>query len=214
MAASEYVPATIKLLDRDMNETDTVDVLFNPTEYSLDKSVEYGSISLPGMDTPVSQFVSGNAEMLSMELLVDTYETGEDVREHVDKLDQLVRVDGERHAPPLCKFIWDSLRFTSVVESLKKTYTLFMPDGRPVRANLNITFKRYETVSRQLKKENRNSPDRTKRRLIKEEQSLWALAATEYGDPGRWRIIAEANKIRNPRTIEPGRELLVPPLQQ
>lgn len=208
----EYVPAKILKLDRDMNEIGEIEVLFNPTEYSLDKSVEYGELSLPGMDTPVTQFVSGEAETLSMDLLVDTYESGTDVREHVERLDELVSVDGERHAPPLCKFVWGGLRFTSVVESLDKTFTLFLPDGYPVRAEISITFKRYETVSKQLQEERRDSPDRTKVRRLTEAGSLWALAAKEYGDPDRWRVIAEANEISNPRTVPAGTELIVPPL--
>lgn len=211
--ASNYESATVLLLDRDMNEIDDVEVLFNPTEYSLDKSVEYGELALPGMDTPVTQFVSGSAETLSMDLLLDTYESGEDVREHVAKLDRLASVDGERHAPPLCKFVWGGLTFTSVVESLGKQFTLFMPDGTPVRASASVTFKRYETVSRQLKEERRSSPDRTKLRRVTGEESLWSLAAEEYGDPGRWRVIAEANGVSDPRSLEPGTDLVVPPLE-
>lgn len=212
MSASEYVSAKILVLDRDMNEIDDVDVLFNPTEYSLDKSVEYGELSLPGMDTPVTQFVSGDAETLSMDLLLDTYESEEDVGQHVDRLDRLVRVDGDRHAPPLCKFVWGTLTFTSVVESLDKQYTLFMPDGTPVRATVSVTFKRYETISKQLKEERRSSPDKTKLRRVTGDQSLWSIAADEYGDPGQWRTIAEANDIGDPRDLEPGVELAVPPL--
>lgn len=210
MPSAEYEPATILLLDRDLNEMDSVEVLFNPTQYSVEKSVEYGELALPGMDTPVSQFVKGDAESLSMDLLVDTYESGDDLRDHIDQLERLVSVDGERHAPPICKFVWGDLRFTSVVESLKKEYTLFMPDGTPVRASLSLSFKKYETVTKQLESERRSSPDQAKLRRITESQSLWSLAADEYGDPGQWRRIADANDIANPRSVEPGRKLLVP----
>lgn len=207
-----YEPATILLLDRDMQELDSVEVLFNPTEYSLDKSVEYGEVSLPGMDTPVTQFVSGDAQTLSMDLLVDTYGDNEDASEEVAKLERLVSVEGKRHAPPLCKFVWGSLRFTSVVESLKSSYTLFMPDGTPARATVSLSFKRYETVSKQLKKERRESADKTKLRRVTAAHSLWSLAADEYGNPGKWRIIADANDISDPRSLEPGDELVIPPL--
>jgi hypothetical protein len=208
-----YETAKIYLLDRQYRETDEIEVLFNPTEYSIDKSVQYGELSLPGMDTPVTQFVSGNAETLSMDLLVDTHDSGEDVREYVEKLDRLVTVAGERHAPPPCRFVWGGLAFTSVVESLKKRFTLFMPDGQPVRAELSVTFKHHETPKQQTEREPRSSPDRAKLRRVREGQSLWALAADEYGDPGRWRAIADANDITNPRRLEPGTELLVPPLE-
>jgi len=210
MAGAEYEPATILLLDRDMNEIDSIEVLFNPTQYSVDKSVEYGEVALPGMDTPVSQFVSGDAESLSMDLLVDTYESGDDVGDHIEELDRLVSVDGERHAPPICKFVWGDLSFTAIVESLKKEFTLFMPDGRPVRATVSLSLKRYETVTKQLESEPRSSADRTKFRRVTGDQSLWAIAAAEYGDPGEWRRIADANDITDPRSVAAGTELVVP----
>jgi hypothetical protein len=215
MSAPEgsYERAKLFVLDRQYREIDEVEVLFNPTEYSVDKSVQYSELSLPGMDTPVTQFVSGNAETLSMDLLVDTHDTGEDVREYVDRLDRLVRVDGDRHAPPLCKFVWGGLTFTSVVEQLSKRYTLFMPDGQPVRAELSLTFKHQETPEQQTNREPRSSPDKAKLHRVTEGDSLWALAADEYGDPGRWRVIAEANDVVDPRGLEPGTELLVPPLE-
>lgn len=209
----QYRDAKILILDRNQNETgESIEVKFNPSEYSLDKSVEYGELSLPGMDTPVTQFVSGKAETLSMELLVDRYENQTDVTKHVERLDSLVSVDGDRHAPPLCRFAWGELRFTAVVESLGKQFTLFMPDGRPVRAKISITFKRYETISKQRTKERRSSPDRTKVRRVTADDSLWSLAAAEYGDAGRWRHIADANGLTDPRRLDPGTELVIPPL--
>lgn len=210
---TSYERAKVYVLDRQFRETDEVEVLFNPTEYSIDKSVQYGELSLPGMDTPMTQFVNGNAETLSMDLLLDARAGEEDVRGHVEKLNRLVTVDGERHAPPLCKFVWGGLTFTAVVEQLKKRFTLFAPDGYPVRAELSVTFKHHETPKQQTEREPRSSPDRAKLHRVSEGERLPALAAAEYGDPGRWRVIADANGITNPRRLEPGTELLVPPLE-
>jgi nucleoid-associated protein YgaU len=39
------------------------------------------------------------------------------------------------------------------------------------------------------------------------------MAHKEYSDPGQWRVIAEANDIDNPRLVEPGTELTLPPLE-
>ena len=210
-----YEPATILVLDRDARtEVEEIEVLFNPTEYSLDKSVSYGQVTMPGMDTPITQFVHGEARSLSMDLLVDTYESGEDVRKHVSRLDRLVTVDGDRHAPPICKFVWGQLNFTSVVESLDKTFTVFAPDGHPVRAELAVTFTEYRTPTEQTDEEPRSSPDRATLHTVTEGDSLWALAHREYGDPGRWRIIAEANDVADPTRLEPGRELFLPSIEQ
>ena len=40
--------------------------------------------------------------------------------------------------------------------------------------------------------------------------SLAAVAEAVYGDPGRWPEIADANSIRDPTRLRPGRRLLIP----
>jgi nucleoid-associated protein YgaU len=48
-------------------------------------------------------------------------------------------------------------------------------------------------------------------RTIDKGDTLSKLAADALGDPGAWRAIAEANDIDNPRTLDPGRTLVIPP---
>jgi nucleoid-associated protein YgaU len=54
------------------------------------------------------------------------------------------------------------------------------------------------------------SSDVTKTWVVKRGDSLWSIAAKEYGDPADWRLIADVNHIRNPRMLTPGRELIIP----
>lgn len=189
---------------------------FNPTEYSQETSVTYDEQSPPGLTTPITQFVSGDAETLSMELLFDTTESGGDVREeYTDKLDALLAVDGELHAPPICRFIWgNDLNFKAVLQSANKRFTMFLSDGTPVRATVDVTFKKYDTPVHQKSDEPRSSPDKTKVRRVTEGESLWSIASREYGDPEQWRTIAQANGIENPRELQPGTELAIPPLKK
>lgn len=54
--------------------TDTeagIDVMFNPTEYSIDRSVSYAEIGVPGLAQPLLQFVRGESNSLSLELFLD-----------------------------------------------------------------------------------------------------------------------------------------------
>lgn len=211
---SEYAKAVILVLDGDGNPDYPIPVMFNPTEYRLEKSVRYGEQSLPGLEAPITQFVGGQAETLSMQLFVDTYEEGIDVRTYTDRIDHLLEVDGEIHAPPVCRFVWGSLVFTSVLESVSKRFTMFLPGGFPVRAELDVTFRRYDPPSDQRARTSRQSADRTTVRVVTAGDSLPLIAAKEYGDPGRWRSIARANDIDDPRSLEPGTELVVPPLER
>jgi nucleoid-associated protein YgaU len=48
---------------------------------------------------------------------------------------------------------------------------------------------------------------------VKRGDTLWSLAAAVYDDPARWRPIADANGIANPRELVPGTELIIPALE-
>lgn len=211
---SNLQKALIQVLDRDDNLLDEFPVLFNPTEYSLSKSVNYGETSLPGFSSPLTQFVSGAAESLTMELFFDTYEAGTDVRrEYLDDIDQLVTVDGALHSPPLCRFVWGTFTFRAVVASAEKKVTMFRADGTPVRARVNLTFNEYNPPALQEAAEPRQSSDRTTLHVVTQDDTLWRIAAAEYGDSAHWRVIAAANGIVNPRTLTVGSELRLPPLE-
>lgn len=211
-SAGELVSAVIQVLDEKMSPTDVIPVLFNPEEYDLSKSVKYGTTDIAGLTTPVTQFASGDAETLSMELFFDTSEQAVDVRTATEPLDRLVTVDGDLHAPPRCRFVWGSLVFKAVVESMDKSFTKFLPTGQPVRARVNVTFREYRTPTEQRNAEPRFSPDTTTVREVTGGETLWLIADEEYGDPSEWRRIAEANDIANPRDLKPGQTLVVPEL--
>ena len=53
---------------------------FNPTEYQLTKANTFAEIPIPGLESPPIQYVRGDSEKLSLEALVDTSDTLEDVR--------------------------------------------------------------------------------------------------------------------------------------
>jgi len=206
--------AYIQLLDEKGNpkKGETVKVCFNPPEYSIEKSNQFQSTSIPGLSTPITQFVSGNAQTLTMELFFDSYEEGIDVREYTDKITSLLDINEKMHAPPLCEFIWGSLNFKAILERVTQRFTMFLDTGTPVRAKLNVTFKEYKTITEQLQNMNLESADRTKRRVIVQGESLWFIANREYGDSTLWRLIAKANRINNPRILETGREIIIPTL--
>jgi hypothetical protein len=204
--------AKIFSLDQKGRKKDELQVLFNPEQYSIDKSNQFASQSIPGQESPVIQFVMGQSETLTVDLFFDTYTyyNGEDVRRYINKLSDFLQIDPDLHAPPICCFQWGSVSFYGVIEKVSKKFTMFNNDGTPVRATANVSFKKYPDV----KDLNaiRHSPDKTKRKIVKLGDTLWRFAASEYGDPLKWRNIANANGITNPRRLVPGREIVIPPI--
>jgi nucleoid-associated protein YgaU len=194
---------------------DPAKVIFNPAEYSLDKGNQFASTPLPGLSNPIVSFVNGDADTLSMELFFDTYTNmgGSDVRKETNKISRLLDIDPELHAPPPVQFVWGDLRFRAVIERLTQRFTMFREDGVPVRATLNVTFKEYKTIDDQLNEKPLQSVDWTTRRMIAEGDRLCLIAAIEYHDSSRWREIADANDIDNPRLLRVGDEIALPPLR-
>jgi nucleoid-associated protein YgaU len=207
--------AKAKIIPREGNYANQeIPVLFNPTEYSLELSNRYQKSSPPGLSSPIIQFVNGEADTLSMDLYFDTHTDGADrpVNEVTDKIASLMRIDSKTHAPPRVRFHWGPIDFVAVIERISQKFTMFRADGMPVRATLNVSFTQYKTLAEELNDPARESSDKTKRRVMSADDSVWLLAQREYGDIRLWRHIAVASGLDDPRSIEPGDVLIVPQL--
>jgi hypothetical protein len=211
-----------------------IPVSFNPTEYTLNKGAQIAEIAIPGLDSPVLQFVRGQSETLTLDLFFDSTDGGMDanatsVTEQTDQFYQLIKIDGTVHAPPVVFFSWgpefpgnrtytsatgNQLRFgfQCVVESVRQRFTLFSPLGVPLRATLSVTLKEYKTLSEQLAELNLQSPDHTQAHVVQQGETLAQISAEVYNDPTQWRAIADQNAILDPLNLTPGTLLQIPVL--
>jgi nucleoid-associated protein YgaU len=203
-----------------------VPCLFNPEQFSVEKANQFAEVSIPGLSSPLYQFVRGNARTVSLELFFDTYEKKTDVRLFTDRITGwdagsmlsrlpgavrgLMDIDSELHAPPVCLFVWGAFVFQCIIERVSKKFTLFLPQGIPVRATLTVSLKEYKETGVMVKELDLHSADLTKSWTVKQGEDLWSIAAKEYGDPADWRLIAEENNIDNPRNLQPGQRLVIP----
>ncbi|MEG0780308.1 MAG: hypothetical protein RR426_06855 [Oscillospiraceae bacterium] len=212
---------------------ETLTVQFNPAEYNLSENVNYAEKNVPGFPGPITQFVSGAAANLNLSLTFDTYDTPEngvrqvqsagelkDMKPHkptdvsllTRKVAKLIAIDGSLHRPPTVTFAWGAISFTGVITDLKQTFTMFMPDGMPVRARVELTLKSVLDVASQKKESPFESPDRTKYRTVHQGEHLWSFAVQEYGDAELWRVIARENNLMNPLDLYAGQIVKLPAL--
>jgi len=189
-----------------------ITVLFNPNQYSLEKSNQLAEIGIPGLGAPIVQFVRGNTDTLSMDLFIDTYEDQKDVREYTDKVYELLEIDQDTHVPPICIFRWGTFEFRSVLARVSGKFTLFLENGLPARATLSVSFKQFIDVEVEVKESPTHSADHYKTCVVKQGDTLSSIAAAEYDDPAIWRPLADKNRIANPRDLKPGQRLVIPPL--
>jgi hypothetical protein len=186
---------------------------FNPTDYKLSKSNTFAEITIPGLETPPLQYVRGGSETLTVQALVDTSDTLDNVRSsYVDAVRNLMRPDSREHAPPIVRFVWDEAVFTGVVEKLDVNYVLFHQDGVPLRAQLDITLKEFRPAAQQVSDPPRSSPSVEKSYVVRRGDTLSSISAAVYRRSDAWRELARANGISDPRELRPGRVLTVPRL--
>jgi len=210
---------------------DPLTVQFNPTEYSFSKGAKYAEVSIPGLDSPILQFVNGENEKLTLELFFDTTDekgTGANAVSVTTKMDsfyRLVKVDGDMHAPPIVRVTWGDQfpgvttdrntqpmgTFDAVVESVQRKYNLFNSDGVPLRATVTLSLREYKTVEEQLQEMNPRTADHTRIHIVRQGETLPLIAYKAYQDPAYWRTIADHNKLFEPRNLNPGTLLHLPP---
>lgn len=209
---------------------DPLSVMFNPTDLSFSRTAVFADIAIPGIALPISQFVRGDAETLNIELTFDGTEAGmgegaTGVTAMVHAFHQFVQIEGARHATPLVRVSWGAAfpgnaysnatqpagSFDARVLSVGRKFTLFAPDGTPLRATVSLALKEYVPLIDQLAKINHQSPDHTRIHVVLEGETLPLIAHDAYGDGQSWRVIADYNGISDVRQVAPGTVLLLPP---
>jgi len=191
-----------------------IDVLvhFNPT--SLQYTVS-NTLKEQGSGAKKKQYVSQTTAKLTMDLVFDTTNTGEDVRVTTEKMAKLLKPHGPsgKQVPPLVEFGWGVYRFTGMVEQYKETLDFFAAGGVPLRANVNLTLASQDVVFESAK----NDPAQLDANLAPEAVTVPTSAgpgggpagvANALGDPRAARAIAAANGAASLR-FSSGAELAV-----
>lgn len=169
------------------------DVHFNPA--SLEHSVS-NTLKEEGKGSRKKQFIDKTSAKLTMKLVFDTTDTGEDVRVHTDKVAALLRPvgDGKKQVPPNVEFSWGLYRFTGMVEKHKETLDFFAPSGVPLRATVDLTL-----ASQDVQFESARNPPASVDQGLEPEPAVVpggggpSGVANALGDPRSARSIASAN---------------------
>lgn len=139
-----------------------------------------------------------------------TQPSGVSILPKIAEIGALQTIDSDLHRPPLCQVWWGQVRIVEgPLTGLTQTFTRFMADGTPVRANLSLTF----TDASMTSTGELCSADVEKSYTVRLGDTLQAIAARQYGDATLWRVIAEANAIDDPRLLTPGKILTIPALR-
>jgi hypothetical protein len=120
---------------------DPLDVQFNPASLRLQLTNETSGGRTHGH--PAEQHLGEGSTQLSFDLHFDTADTGDNVREQVEKVEQFVKasVPASKKAPPRVKFHWGEFIFEGVMTGLQEEIDFFSPEGVPLRSKVSVTIK-------------------------------------------------------------------------
>ncbi|MGM0576311.1 MAG: LysM peptidoglycan-binding domain-containing protein [Myxococcota bacterium] len=198
-----------------------IEFFLNPSTISITKSVKLEQTQTEQNAQETRWTMTNPIELDIGELWFDTYESRESVRsKYIDKLEKLLDYYEASHHIPCVRLVWGQFtqgsekdsQYLFYVEKLKVDYSMFLPDGTPVRAKAKLTLKQALPIEQQMSENPKQSPDHAKLYTVKRGDTLQGIAYAEYDDPHEWRRIAETNDIDDPMSLRPGSKLLVPPI--
>jgi hypothetical protein len=129
-------------------ESDDIEFMFNPTEISFTRAVKWeskqgnrGSELLPKVNfSGVDPY-----KFTLKQLLFDTYETKKSVmEEYINNIKKGVEPTKKDKRPSVYILMWKDEYFYCVITSLTYTLNMFLTDGTPVRAMVDISLQEVD----------------------------------------------------------------------
>lgn len=199
----------------------TIEFQLNPKELTVAKSAKWERKNQKkSASAPPATYQGPEPQKMTVEMYFDETRTRDgSVVQRVEALFQACTPtsnskDTDRPSAPWVTFKWGVLTgFVGYIKSVSAKYTLFSPDGKPLRAVCTVAL---EELANEPGKQNPTSGGLQPRNAhtVTEGDSLAAIAYREYGNPTLWRALAEVNGIDDPLRLRPGHLVLIPTLEE
>lgn len=197
---------------------DEFSVMFNPATYSQKHEVEYEEAQGQGTTGSTQKFGRIKPQEYSFEFVFDGTGTSAPVTEVADDINRFLEVTGrinsEIHRPNFLQISWGNLISKCVLKSAEISYSLFKPDGYPLRARVTATFAENIDDTLRTAEEGKESPDLTQYRQVQEGDTLPLMSYRIYGDSHYYLDVARVNNLQDFRNLTVGMMLQFPPIKQ
>ncbi|MCX7093768.1 MAG: hypothetical protein NTY50_10020 [Methylobacter sp.] len=194
------------------------EVMINPDSIKLDRSIEYNTEQPQDSSQPSSTYKKSPGANLSFDLTIDCTgivdATRTNLPDEVSRLSDVVYdYHGKIHRPNFVKMNWGiGQTFYGVLTSFNTNYSLFNPDGVPLRAKISLAFTSYLDPVTVAKMEVNSSPDLTHLVDVVRGDSLPGLSQRIYNKSDYYVQLAEFNGLDKFRQLQPGTQLTFPPV--
>jgi len=204
-------------------------VMINPSSIKRSLVIKYVEEQPKGSDSSDMKYKSTSPESWSFDFIIDGTglssassdgkETRDDDHEIVKReieqfLDIVYYLDGNIHRPFFVIIEYSGLRFQCVLSNVDIHYSLFYPDGMPLRAKLSCVFQKAVNKEQAAIEEAKESPDMTHLRVLKEGEPLISKVYDIYKNIDYYGEVARKNDLNNFRKIARGTQLRFPPLKK
>jgi hypothetical protein len=116
---------------------------FNPSQFSLDRSVSWEDTKPMKESYGILNFTGGASDSVSFTTMLDATEASDGVLADVEQLYAFTKAsitDGDYKRPPIMLLEWSKVKFSGVISAVKVDFTMFAPDGTPLRCDVTITM--------------------------------------------------------------------------
>lgn len=192
--------------------------MINPDTIKIQKSIEYNEQQAPATSSASQKYKSTPSDKLTFEIVIDC--TGvvdskrTDMAKEITALETIIYTyNGKIHRPNFVKVQWgQNITFNGVLESIDISYTLFKPDGSPLRAKISLSFSQYISPKTVTMQDAPQSPDLTHIVTVSEGMSLPQLCLQTWNDDSLYIQVAEFNGLNKFRNLSGVSKLIFPPV--
>jgi len=186
------------------------DVQVNPATIHISRQINYGTTRAIGKRKK-DKFSTFDSDKLDFEIVLDDTgilpATQKPIKERVQELEAILYdMNSEAHEPNYMKIVWGNFTFFGRLTSLDYKYTLFKPNGAPLRVKITLNFN-GSREDNEMK-----SPDLSRVHILKDGETIPLLCEEYYNDSSYCLDVARVNCLSTFRNIKPGTSLLFPPL--
>jgi hypothetical protein len=198
---------------------DEYSVLVNPDQITFNYKIDNTRQKVPGTGANTLKFVGVEPETVSFDIMFDTTgvipgSTG-DVYAQIEAFRKVTYIyNGTIHRPNYVQLSWGSIVFKGVLTTLNVTYTLFSPQGMPLRAKASVTFEETLDPVTLARQDDRQSPDMTHLRTVLDGDTLPLMCYRIYGDPSLYLEVARYNGFDHFTDLKPGMHVEFPPVSK
>lgn len=195
------------------------EVMLNPESYSR-KYVMKDEVIMPiGAAGGVRRFMGIEPDSINLEFFFDgtgaiPNDKDQTVKEQLEEFQSVAfSYSGKIHRTNFLVLNWGELVVRTTLNEYTVDYTMFDPNGQPLRAKVKATFNRcipWKEISAEAGNE---SPDLTHSRIVRQGDTLPGLCREIYDNPSYYPEVARFNNLGSFRNLKTGMKLYFPQIK-